>query len=452
MCERKRDTKVVGSDLPLISLPLTTFDEKVPIDPFDMLAAELITKILEQAQISGTSRPMDADIPFPLTFLRVCHRWRSIVLTTPKLWKDVYISGTKNIHRLAATRLYAERSNPYPMTLTWHHRPWNHNFVVQHVLCPGSDRWQAVTVASSTFVSRNLLSSTLPGLFLPSLKVLKCEVPQSHSAFHANDVPEVALNAPNLRQWTSINHMLPSAHSSIYLTTLDFAVSGPPGCFSVNGFLSLLRAASRTLRHLRLVARDPPFGNRTSGTPETRLSKLEVLELHNSSHLLQWILVPNLRTLCLHGDKKPLTIPLSSLLQPTLVSLKLSMLPLHQFEDDPDFSFHFSGLEAMALFGCKDTASIFSHAIPRRPGCRPFASLRFVTLSDAEALPSIRFMLERSKIADPHGSSLRKVRLVYRGGPSPRHDDVEWIAGQGIEFLSSRELGEPWSDSAFDDG
>ena len=452
MSEQKRDTKVLDSVLPLPSLPLTMFGEKVSIDPFNMLAAELITRIFEQAQISGTSRPMDDDTPFPLTFLRVCHRWRSIILATPKLWKDVHISGIKDIRKLAATRLYVERSNPYPMTLTWHHRPWNHNFVVQHVLCPGSDRWQAVILASSTFASRNLLSSTLPNLFFPSLKVLKCEVPQSYSAFHADDVPEVTLNAPSLRQWTSINHMLPSPHSFVYLITLDFAVSGPSGCFSVTGFLSLLRAASRTLKHLRLVAQDPHFNNRIPDTPETRLSKLEVLELHNSSHLLQRILVPNLRTLCLHGDKKPLSIPLSNLLRPTLVSLKLSMLPLRYFEDDPDFSFHFSGLETITLFGCKDTASIFSHAIPRRPGCRPFTSLRFITLSDAEALPSIRFMLERAKISDPHGSSLRKVRLVYRGGPSPRPDDVGWIAEQGIEFLSGRELGEPWSDSAFDDG
>ena len=449
---QKRDTEVVDSDLSLASLPLTTFDEKASIDPFNMLAAELITKIFEQAQASGTSQPMDVDIPFPLKFLRVCRRWRSIVLATPKLWKDVYISGTKDIRRIAATRLYAERSNPYPMTLTWHHRPWNHNFVVQHVLCPGSDRWQVITVASSTFASRNLLSSTLPSLLLPSLKVLKCKVPQSYSAFYADDVPEVTLNAPGLRRWISINHILPSAHSSIYLTTLDFTVSGPSRCFSVNGFLSLLHAASRTLRHLRLVARDPPFDNRIPGTLQTRLSKLEVLELHNSSHLLRWILVPNLRTLCLHGDEKPMAVPFSSLLQPTLVYLKLSMISLHFFEDDPDFSFHFSGLQTMKLFGCKDTASVFSHAIPRRPGCPPFASLRFITLSDAEALPSIRFMLERSKISNPDGSSLKKVRLVHRGGPSPRPDDVEWITGQGIEFLSGRELGEPWSDSAFDDG
>jgi hypothetical protein len=60
-------------------------------------------------------------------------------------------------------------------------------------------------------------------------------------------------------------------------------------------------------------------------------------------------------------------------------------------------------------------------------------------------------MLERSKISDPGPSSLKRLRHVYRGGPLPRSDDVEWIVAQGIEFLGGRELGESWSDSAFDD-
>ena len=422
------------------------------MDPFNALPAELIIGILEQTRSPGTSRPSDTHIMFPLRFVRVCRRWRFIVLATPKLWKDVYISGTKDIRTLAATGLFMERSRPYPMTLTWHHRPWNHEFVVQHILSPGFDRWQVITIASSTSTSRALLCTTLPNLFLPSLQDLRCKSPlRSHMALTADEVPEVVINAPNLRQWASINCMLPSAHSFVCLATLDFSASGPSGCFSVDGFLALLRATSR-LRHLRLVARDPPFGNLALGTPKTRLSKLEVMELHNSSGLLQWILTPNLQTLCLHGDKETTTIPFSTLLQPTLVHLKLSMLPLHHFEDDPDFSFHFSSLETIVLFSCKDTASVFSHAIPRRPGRPPFPSLRSITLSDAEALPSIRFMLERSKVSDLNASSLRRVRLVYRGGPSPRPGDVEWIVAQGIEFLGGRELGESWSDSAFDDG
>ena len=294
------------------------------MDHFNTPPVELIIKILEQTQTPGTSRPTEIHIPFPLKFLRVCRRWRSVVLTTPKLWKDVYISGTKDIRRLAAARLSVERSRPYPMTLTWHHRPWNHDFVVQHVLCPGSDRWQIITIASSTFISRDILCTTLPNLSLPSLQDLKCKVLHSHMAFYADDVPEVTIKAPNLRRWTSINHMLPSAHSSVGLTTLDFAVSGPSRCIGVSELLALLRAASRTLRHLRLVARDPPFDNRVPATLKARLSKLEVLELHNSSDLLQWILTPNLQTLCLHGDKETATMPSSALLQPTLVHLKLS--------------------------------------------------------------------------------------------------------------------------------
>ena len=338
------------------------------------------------------------------------------------------------------------------MTLTWHHRPWNHEFVVQHVLCPGFDRWQVITIASSTIISRALLCATLPNLSLPTLQAVRCKALQNHMAFYPDEVPEVSINAPNLRQWTSINCILPSAHSSVCLTTLDLTASGPAGCLSVDGFLALLRATSRSLRYLRLVVRDPPFCNRIPDTLKTRLSKLEVLELHNSSGLLQWILTPKLRTLCLHGDKETTTVPFSSLVQPALVHLKLSMFPLHHFEDDPDFSFHLSGLETMVLFSCKGTASVFSHAIPRRPGCYPFASLRSITLSDAEALSSIRFMLERSKVPDPDASSLRRVRFVHCGGPSPRPDDVEWIIAQGIEFSSGREFGESWSDSAFEDG
>ena len=98
-------------------------------------------------------------------------------------------------------------------------------------LFPGSDRWQVITVAGSTFASRNLLSSASSNLLLPSLKVFKWKFLQSYPAFYADDVPEVTLNAPSLRQWISIDHILPSAHSSIYLTTLDFTVFGPSRCF-----------------------------------------------------------------------------------------------------------------------------------------------------------------------------------------------------------------------------
>ena len=436
----------VGSLITFTSFPpLTNFTDKVSTDPFDALPSELIIKILKE------TRTTSVPILFPLMFLRVCRRWRSIVLATPNLWKDVYIPGKGDSRGLEVTRLFVERSRPYPMTLTWDHRPWNHDFVVQHILRPGFDRWQVITIASSTFISRDFLCTILPNLSFPSLQYLKCKTLQSHSGSSADHIPEVTINAPNLRHWTSINHILPSAYSSTCLTTLDFTVSGHSECFSVKELLALLRAASRTLRHLKLVARDTPFDNRILDTSKTRLSKLEVLELHNSSALLQWVLTPNLRTLCLHGGKENAAIPFSSVLGPTLIHLKLSMLPLHHLEDDPDFSFRFPGLETITFFSCKDTPSAFSHAVPRRPGCHPFPSLRSITFSDAEALPSIRFMLEGSKISDPSASSLEKLRLVYRGGPSPRSGDVEWILAQGIEFLGGREFGEPWSDPAFDD-
>jgi len=448
----KQDSKVADSHLSLpLSLPLTEFTNKVLVGLFDALPPELVIRILEEARTQSASRPANVCILFPLRFLRVCRRWRSIIFAAPNLWKDVNIPGTRCIRSLEATRLFVELSRPYPMTLTWHHRPWNHDFVVQHVLRPGSDRWHTISIAGSTFNSRDSLSTILPNLSLPSLQSFRCEVLQGHTAFHADTVPEVTINAPKLRYWASVNCLLPSAHSLICLATLDIIISGPSKCLSVDRFLALLRATSRTLRHLKLVARDPPFDDRMLGVPRIRLPKLDVLELHNSADLLRRVIAPNLRTLCLHGDKETTAIPFSTLLEPTLIHLKLSMLPLHHLEDDPDFSFHFAALETVTLFSCKGTASVFSHAVPRRPGYLPFASLRSITISDTEAMSSIRFMLERLKISNPDLSSLEILRLVYRDGSAPKSCDVEWIVAQGMEFFGGRELGEPWSDTAFGD-
>ncbi|KAJ3505135.1 hypothetical protein NLJ89_g7571 [Agrocybe chaxingu] len=143
--------------------------------PFDSLPIEL------QVEIFSHCLP-----PFPhfdvneapLLIARVCGAWRSLVLSTPKLWSsfeiEVTSSGTsislRDFHILSTVKLWLARSKNYPLTVRVIHVPVARivdprSAQLLAVLIPEARRWRHVEFiipAANVVPLRNLLPSEFP--------------------------------------------------------------------------------------------------------------------------------------------------------------------------------------------------------------------------------------------------------------------------------------------------
>lgn len=380
--------------------------------------------------------------------LQVCHRWRAIAIATPTLWADIVILASNPHHpALDAARLCAERSGSCPLSLTWYHRSWNQDPVINDVLPPILGRLKNLAIFTSGFKSRDSLLVALEAVPFPILESLRCCVTRFHHLADTSLAP-VNLHAPRLRYGAFTNYMIPAGAFSS-LIALEITLS--PGYiweFDASKLFDLLREVAQTLRSLSFRTPGAAFQGYISSAPSIQLPELATLDLRSASGLLTLISTPNLRSLILEDYAAVSTSPFTSLHAPKLTHLELDGIPLLDLETVSDFPWRFQELETVVLLHCQSSESFFRYASSTRDTIPGFPSLYSIVFSDPDTFPSIKSMVEGQNAAGPGYPTLKQLRFVSWDF-ALEVGDVEWLTAQGIEFSEGVNTERPRTPTAF---
>ncbi|KAF8897147.1 hypothetical protein BD779DRAFT_353643 [Infundibulicybe gibba] len=167
-------------------------------DPiFQRLPVELRVEIFAQAIGSHPDLRLGTT---PLLFSQVSHRWRSLVLSTPRLWSSFMVdvqdsSHTGETNLVATMRLWLRRSKGHLLCFNVTYNPCAiapsrlpgllHTKVVTELI-QHAPRWQRVELTLPTASIAQITTASLQGL--PNLKSL---VWQTKGNWHASPTPKI---------------------------------------------------------------------------------------------------------------------------------------------------------------------------------------------------------------------------------------------------------------------
>ncbi|PPR04009.1 hypothetical protein CVT24_010502 [Panaeolus cyanescens] len=194
-----------------------------PFKPFDTLPLELQLEIFSHCLPPSPSfDPNEA----PLLIARVCRTWRTVVLSTPRLWStfEVEITGSPggtvsayDLHIMSTMKHWLQRSKNYPLSVRVSHIPSSRihdprSAELLSLLIPEIRRWRHVELLIPAASIRPLQTSLPEGF--PSLRSLTLQL----KGFWATE-PALDLSLLNIpwHQLTTLNLQLEQNH----LLTLD---------------------------------------------------------------------------------------------------------------------------------------------------------------------------------------------------------------------------------------
>ena len=165
---------------------------KVP----DELLAEIFTYCLPQFSEKKMKNNSFLRSQAPLLLARICSRWRTVAISTQRLWSFIRVEyGKLTIHRdMANVALWLEKSGTHPLSLVLRERNEDQRNDTDDdgtstpnmldILLPTSNRWQCVEifVLRDTFCGLSPIKGALPllqsltvGMYDPELVPLTCD-------------------------------------------------------------------------------------------------------------------------------------------------------------------------------------------------------------------------------------------------------------------------------------
>ncbi|KAJ7441747.1 hypothetical protein FB451DRAFT_1414540 [Mycena latifolia] len=262
----------------------------------------------------------------PVLLGRICSSWRSISLSTPRLWSWLHIVEPscpfntpywfekKLAQRLETTKMWLGRSGNCPLSISLQSSgnsyPWGSQSKFIPALLPFASRWERISFTAPAPLSNLGIVSHLTEADVPMLKSV------SISTTYGNEGNAVRLDsfgflrAPEISSFSlkggSFNPIeLPLHWGSL----INLSITETQGFPASETALQILSRCPQ-LRTCRLLVHDPPdIGDIVSGgleEPVLELSFLHTLDLGCDAfqtvyRLFGWVFFPQLRNLKLRG-------------------------------------------------------------------------------------------------------------------------------------------------------
>ncbi|KAJ7595745.1 hypothetical protein C8J56DRAFT_388224 [Mycena floridula] len=115
------------------------------------LSPQLLSEIFPQCVVDAKTRMLGTRNEAPLVLCWVCKEWRSMALSTPRLWTNLDCSGKqiwrkKGVVELAELWLKNSRTLPLQFSLCWPYDTVQHiaAIAVMNRLIPHISRWEII--------------------------------------------------------------------------------------------------------------------------------------------------------------------------------------------------------------------------------------------------------------------------------------------------------------------
>jgi hypothetical protein len=457
------------------SLSVRLVDDKNPLAgfPFDKLPTELLVEILQHARADNLREAHQEVSPYPVALAQVCRLWRSVALSAPTLWTNIYIMKyyTEGTGELART--YLDRSKTCPIFLTWFSKPEQYHSdalgVVNDLIIPGAERWQRITLIAENDAATCALLTAMGSLDFPTLQDVEISCPMKDLS---PSKPTLCRNAPLLRRcrFRGVPSLPPLPSNLVVLDCVFSAMEQK--VFDLDPLLEFLPHISHSLEHLRF---GPPPISKIQSRPHTSkipLENLKSLLIKDSHAIMNHIFTPNLTYFVavqphevdtrsaakmFEGFSAPMLKSIQFhgvLLQPVLTghNVFLRCSPNSNRLCFPVAPTSQPSSDLLEPPNPKGSPSVKASKYPpeHRKVENPFPNLKELAISDMKIWTTLQAAIEkRLKNGD---RSLRKIRL-------PKGEVTEviishlrrWLPAQGIELVLNESGELPTSTPEFQD-
>ncbi|KAJ7134836.1 hypothetical protein C8R44DRAFT_977333, partial [Mycena epipterygia] len=307
---------------------------KALISPARQLPLDIIQEIFAACIPTHRNCVMSAS-EAPVLLGRICSSWRTLSLSTPRLWASLHVVEPahsynitttlfeeKRTQRLETMKTWLDRSGQCSLSISFESAPdtfppptdpptrlYTENFL--QALAPFASRWEHISFTTSQTTLETL--SHLTETDVPRLKsVMLDQRPSPYNPppnvewgligiLHASQISSFSISAGNLN--SSLTELQLRWDQ---LTSLS--ITGPPWDLPTSH--TILQTISRcpALRSCKLLVSDDPNPEMQS-RPFVELAFLHTLELSCAGSapstfalLFSWISLPSLRNLVLHGS------------------------------------------------------------------------------------------------------------------------------------------------------
>lgn len=450
-------------------------DNKNPLAdfPFDKLPTELLVEIFQHARADSLWDAYQEEYPYPVALAQVCRLWRSLALSAPTLWTNIYIMEycTKWTEELA--RAYLERSKTCPIFLTWFSKPEqypnNTRGVINDLIIAGAERWQRITLISGSYSVPDTFVTAMGSLDFPTLQDIEIS---SLVGDLSPSKPTLCRNAPLLRRCRFRGvPSLPPLPSNLVVLDCELSTTGITE-FDLDPLLEFLPHVSHSLEHLRF---GPPPVSKVQSRPRTSkipLENLKSLIIKDSHVIVSHIFAPNLTYfIALHPqevDARDAAKMFDGFSAPMLKSIQFHEIALQPVLTGHHLPSMFPQLESVVLSGCTDESAFADLLGPPKPNElsslkkaskyppkhreveNPFPNLKEFTISDMKIWPSLQAAIE--KRLKNGGESLKKIQLPKGNATEAIMSHLRrWLPAQGIELVLYESGKLPTSTPEFQD-
>lgn len=441
------------------SLSVRLADNKNPLAdfPFDKLPTELLVKIFQHARADTLWDAYKEEYPYPIALAQVCCLWRSVALSAPTLWTNIYILKYYTERTEEFVRIYLERSKTCPIFLTWFSKPeLSHSDaqgVINDLIIPEAERWQRITLIAGNDAVPDALLTAMGPLDFPILQDVEISCLMKDLS---PSKPGLCRSAPLLRRCRLRGvPSLPPLSSGLVVLDCVFSASGITE-FDLDPLLEFLPHVSHSLEHLRF---GPPPVSKVQSRPRTSkipLENLRSLLIKDSHTIMNHIFAPNLTYfVALHPhevDARGAAKMFEGFSAPMLKSIQFHEIALQPVLTGHRLPSMFPQLESVVLSGCTDElafADLLGPPNPKEPLSlkkaskyppkhqkveNPFPNLKEFTISDMKIWPSLQASIERRlKNGD---KSIRKIQLPNGEATEAIMPHLRrWLPANGIELV-----------------
>lgn len=190
-------------------------DHRALLSPARRMPPEVVTEIFMRCLEDGSDpHSSSSKNRIPLLLSQICRAWRSVALSTPRLWSSLATTFTESnqMSKAALTEIWLSRSGACPLTLSMLSSEDVFNQIVMDMIIPYSRRWKSVDLRLPKSVLG--LLNKLPKDSLPLLESLTLRFsPENRHISERRQRITIFESAPRLRRVT-----LESTLSSLWIT------------------------------------------------------------------------------------------------------------------------------------------------------------------------------------------------------------------------------------------